>query len=314
MNEQNNLQPVVSMKNSKRLWIIFIVVIAVSLITAGGVYAWQKRGVESASPKTIEVFEAYDCDKLRVVNVVVPEGKSPVDVALEHLPGPGGISTVAQYAKSFKVVEGNIAYIDWPAEMANLSNIDTSCALQAFLQPIEKTLTQIVPINTVIHSLGGSVNAFYMRMGLSCPTGIAECNYDAVYIPVDKAFKITNIGTPNFLGNPVTSVFPIYAYMCDTYGMKDGVPLRYSKIDFFISKEAISAPAILLGTTPSGSAGSGECDLLEDESSLKSNLEPGKYRIWAVRYIDNRPDKRTVDNYISVINLDKPIKTSSYVN
>jgi len=302
MNEQNNGQPTAFIKNVKKSWIIIIAAIIISLTIVGSVYAWQRSSAKFASQKTITVFEAYDCDKLRVVSVVVPEGQSSVDIALEHLLSPGGISTVAEYARSFKVVEGNIAYIDWPDEMSNLPNIDTSCSLQAFLQPIEKTLIQIVPIDTVIHSLGGSVNAFYMRMGLSCPTGVSECNYDSVYLPVDKNFKITNMGNPDFIGNPVTSIFPIYAYMCDTYGTKNGVALHYSKIDFFMSKDIENAPTVLLGTTPSGSAGSGECDLLENESSLTSSVEPGEYRIWAVRYIDNKPDRRTVDNYITVIN------------
>lgn len=280
MDGLNNVPPVIFMKNSKILWVIILVIAVVFLIAVGTVYAWQKRSVEDVGAfKTIEIFEAYDCDQLRTKIVEVPVGESSINTALKYLPGPGGLSTVAEYAKSFKIVEGNIAYIDWPVEMTNIPNIDTSCALQSFLQPIEKTLTNIAPINTVVHSMGGSVNAFYMRMGLSCPTGIAECNYDTSYIPVDKTFKITNIGSPEHLGDAVMSVFPIYAYMCDTYLDENNVSQSYSKINFFFSQDRDNAPAMLLGTTAGGSAGSGECELSEDESSLKSDLVPGKYRI-----------------------------------
>ncbi|MFA7686111.1 MAG: hypothetical protein WCX95_04925 [Candidatus Gracilibacteria bacterium] len=136
--------------------------------------------------RTVQIYAAYDCDKLRVKNVEVPKGETQISTALKYLPGPGGTSTVEDYSKSFKV-EGNIAYINWPADMSNLSNINTSCASQAFLQPIEKTLIQIAPIKTVIHSMGGSVNDFYMYMGLSCPRESVECDYDDVAISMEKS-------------------------------------------------------------------------------------------------------------------------------
>lgn len=125
---------------------------------------------------------------------------------------------------------------------------------------------------------------------------------DATSVPVDKNFRITNIGNSETLGDPVTTVFPIYAFMCDIHEItSDNTVLRYSKIDFFISKEEINAPTVLLGSTPGGSAGSGECDLNENESSLMSKVAIGTYRIWAVRYLENKPDKRTIDTKISVV-------------
>ena len=122
-------------------------------------------------------------------------------------------------------------------------------------------------------------------------------------VPTDKDFRITNIAgwNPYDLGNP-SAIFPVYAYSCDIYKIDNGLPLHYSKIDFFIAKDEQNASPILLGTTPGGSAGSGECDLDENESSLKSKLEPGKYRLWAVRYIDGKADKRTPDVLISIVN------------
>ena len=121
-------------------------------------------------------------------------------------------------------------------------------------------------------------------------------------VPIDNDFRITNVAgwNPYDLGD-ASAVFPVYAYSCDIYETDAGVPLRYSKIDFFIAKDEQNATPILLGTTPGGSAGSGECDLDENESSLKSKLEPGKYRLWAVRYIGGAPDKRTPDVLISIV-------------
>jgi len=282
----------------KKIWIAILAIIALSLVTTAIAYAWQSR---SGASKTIQIYEAYDCDKLRIKTVEITDGKSSVDTALSYLPGPGGISTVAEYSKSFRI-EDTVAHIDWPVEMAGLSNIDTSCALYAFLQPIEKTLTNIYPIKTVIHSMGGSVNAFYERMGLSCPTESAECDYDDVAIAIDNDFIITNVGNANGNGSITTSIIPIFAYQCDIYEVRNNVPLRYSKIDFFISKDEINASSVLIGTTPGGSAGSGECDLLENESILKLQPEPGRYKIWAVRYIDSKPDKRTPDFHITLNN------------
>jgi hypothetical protein len=118
---------------------------------------------------------------------------------------------------------------------------------------------------------------------------------------VDPDFRITNIGDSPALGDPVASVFPIYAIGCDTYGIGNGKPHTYSKIDFFAAKGEKGSSAILLGTTPAGSAGSGECDLQRDEGAQGSDLEPGKYRIWAVRYIEGKPDKRTADIAIPIV-------------
>lgn len=123
---------------------------------------------------------------------------------------------------------------------------------------------------------------------------------DSVSVSIDKDFRITNVGDSNNVGDPLNSIFPIHAYNCDIYQVKDRVPLSYSKIDFFLSRNGENASAILLGTTPPGGAGSGECNLYEDESSSKSKLESGKYRMWAVRYIDSKPDKRTPDISITV--------------
>lgn len=315
MTDENNLQSNVP-KSKTKIFVVAIVAMFFCLI-AGGVYAWQNK-TKSAStannvfnvpseqlPATVQVYEAYDCDKLRAKNIEISDGETPLSTALKFLPGPGGLSTVAKYAKSFKI-EGNIAHIDWPNEMASLSNIDTSCALQSFLLPIEKTLTQISPIEKVIHSMGGSVSAFYQRMQLACPQESPECDYDTVSISIDKEFKITNIGNSSKLGDPATTIFPIFAYQCDIYEVRDNVPLRYSKIDFFISKDEKNSPTIFLGTTPGGSAGSGECDLQENENGLRSKLTAGKYRIWAVRYIDNKPDAQTADVYITIKNSISP--------
>lgn len=125
-------------------------------------------------------------------------------------------------------------------------------------------------------------------------------NTNSISVSIDKDFRITNVGNSDKIGDPVASVLPIYAYMCDIYDIRDGVPLHYSKVDFFISKDKKNSPVVLLGTTPGGSGGSDECDLLENESALNSQLEPGKYRMWAVRYIDNKPDKRTSDVFVTV--------------
>lgn len=103
-------------------------------------------------------------------------------------------------------------------------------------------------------------------------------------VAIDPDFHITNVGD---------AIFPINAYNCDTYAVTDGIPLSYSKIDFFLAQDAENAAPLLLGTTPPGGAGSGECDLTAAESSLQSQPAPGKYRLWAVRYINNQPDKQT---------------------
>lgn len=124
--------------------------------------------------KTVQIFEAYDCDQLKTKDVSVLSGSDEIKTTLDYLPSPGGISTIAKYSKSFRVEKG-IAYIDWPSEMSSLPNIDTSCAIESFLNPIEKTLTQFDSIDTVIHSMGGSVEAFYTRMGLICPKESIEC-------------------------------------------------------------------------------------------------------------------------------------------
>lgn len=139
-------------------------------------------------------------------------------------------------------------------------------------------------------------------VGKTKPVDAATNTDPIASVSVDKNFRITNIANwnPYDLGDP-SAIFPIHVYGCDIYDIKNGIPLHYSKIDFFISKDGENAPAIFLGTTPPGGAGSGECNLYEDESSLKSKLEPGKYRFWAVRYIENKPDKRTPAVLISIV-------------
>lgn len=159
------------MKQYKLITIIIVTALITGVVVGTTVYVWNQKSVPS---KTVQVFASYDCDKLQVSNVEVPKGKDEIRTVLEYLPGPGGVNTIAKYSKNFRVEKG-IAYIDWPVEMSNLSNIDTSCALQSFLQPINKTLTQFDSIRTVIHSMGGSVGAFYMRMGLICPKESQEC-------------------------------------------------------------------------------------------------------------------------------------------
>jgi len=168
----------------------------------------QTADMAAVETVTVKVFEAYDCDKLKEKSVIVPAGEDPIKTTLKYLPGPGGESTVAEYSTSFKVEEG-IARIDWPAEMANLSNIDTSCASQAFLQPIEKTLTQFDSINTVIHSMGGSVEAFYTRMQMSCPEETKECTDWLTYTNNEYGFSI--------------QYPPKYKTVLDTYGWKNSV-------------------------------------------------------------------------------------------
>lgn len=122
-------------------------------------------------------------------------------------------------------------------------------------------------------------------------------------VPVDKDFAITHIASwTRRYPSETSAIFPILAYGCDIYDIKNGIALKYSKIDFFISKDGENAPAIFIGTSPFTAGGSGECDLNENDSSLKSKLEPGKYRVWAVRYIENKPDKRTPDVLISIVN------------
>ncbi|MDO8499494.1 MAG: hypothetical protein Q7S66_02430 [bacterium] len=123
-------------------------------------------------------------------------------------------------------------------------------------------------------------------------------------VSVDPDFRITNIANSSDFATTVTSVFPIIASGCDIYAIKDGVPLRYSKIDFFITKDAPgSHPTRVLGTTLPGSAGSGECDLSLEESEYdETEQEAGKYRIWAVRSIGNVSDKRTADVRITIVN------------
>ncbi|MDO8499208.1 MAG: hypothetical protein Q7S66_00935 [bacterium] len=119
-------------------------------------------------------------------------------------------------------------------------------------------------------------------------------------VPIDPNFQITNIDNASHFPASVSAIFPIYAYMCDTYADKNGIPQHYSKIDFFISRDIENAPVTLLGMTPAGSAGSGECDLMAKESTLKDPLDSEKYRVWAVRYIDGKPDKRTADVQILI--------------
>lgn len=42
MEEQNNPQPIMSIQNSKNIWIILFSVIITALVVSGGVYAWQR--------------------------------------------------------------------------------------------------------------------------------------------------------------------------------------------------------------------------------------------------------------------------------
>jgi len=300
------------LKNPKK-WILIFIISGFFLLALSGVYALQKGKIDDNTPanasiteeKYVQIYEAYDCDQLRIQNIELINGETPLITAMKYLPGPVDKSTIANYAKSAEVI-GTIAYIDWPIEMASLANIDTSCASQEFLLPIDKTLTNISPIRKVIHSMDGSVNAFYQRMGLSCPQETPECNYDVAKVKTVDDFYITNIGDSARLGDHVSSLFPIFAYQCDIYEVKNNIPLRYSKIDFFISGNEKSSPTIFLGTTPGGSAGSGECDLQENENGLNAKLVAGKYRIWAVRYIDNKPDAQTPPVYFTIENSVTP--------
>lgn len=143
-----------------------IIILSLGLLTACATPA--PEATKPAPTKTVQVFIAQDCDKLEMKDVTILNEEDPIKATLKHLPGPGGHSTVAEYSNSFKI-DGSTAYIDWPNEMNSLPNIDTSCASMAFLNPIEKTLTQFESIDKVLHSMGGSVEDFYTRMQLSTP-------------------------------------------------------------------------------------------------------------------------------------------------
>ncbi|MDO8582209.1 MAG: hypothetical protein Q7S16_05040 [bacterium] len=145
--------------------------------------------------------------------------------------------------------------------------------------------------------------SIFLLIGAGCQRQqeVVSSYDDLASLAVDTDFRITNIGDSATIGDPVTSVLPIYAYGCDVYGASKDEPQRYSKIDFFISEDKKDSPVTLLGTTAAGSGGSGECDLLSNESSITSKLKPGSYHVWAVRYIDSKPDKRTADIKISLV-------------
>ncbi|OGH95034.1 MAG: hypothetical protein A2538_05125 [Candidatus Magasanikbacteria bacterium RIFOXYD2_FULL_41_14] len=191
--------------------------------------------------------------------------------AASEIPHGGGGSGETKVA--YLKVQDTTAYVLLDIDLDGWAGVSVSTAI---IHPlVEKTLLQFPEINRVEFGYAPSVTA--------------------TMVPIDKNFKITNIGNGRKLGDVVMSVFPIYAYGCDTYGDKSGVTLKYSKIDFFAIKDEKNSPTVLLGTTPGGSAGSNECDLTVDENLFKSRIESGKYNIWAVRYIDAKPDKRTID-------------------
>ncbi|MDO8581980.1 MAG: PsbP-related protein, partial [bacterium] len=158
--------------------------------------------------------------------------------------------------------------------------------------------------------------ATFLLIGAGCQRQqeVVSSYDDLASLAVDADFRITNIGDSATIGDPVTSVLPIYAYGCDVYGMGKDEPQRYSKIDFFISEDKKDSLVTLLGTTAPGSGGSGECDLLEDEKGFTSAPQIGNYNVWAVRYIDGQPDKRSANVMVSLVDAvdaDKAIYTNT---
>lgn len=162
------------MTEYKQLSTIIVTVLITGIIAGLAAKTWYQKQQLPLEPQQISIFEAYDCDKLRTKNIKISAKEDPIKASLRYLQGPGSYSTIAEYSRSFKIENGT-AFIDWPGSMIHLQNIDTACALQAFFNPIEKTLTQYRSIQKVMHSMDGSVSDFYLRLGLVCPEGVGDC-------------------------------------------------------------------------------------------------------------------------------------------
>lgn len=162
------------MPQKKQISTIIATAFVTAIVIGVILNTWYQKKQLAMEPQQIQIFESYDCDKLTIKNKEISGREDPIMASLEYLEGPGGYGSIAAYSKGIKIKDG-IAYIDWPNYIKDFSNIDTSCAISAFFNPIDKTLTQYKSINRVIHSLEGSVNDFYERMGLACPEGIVDC-------------------------------------------------------------------------------------------------------------------------------------------
>lgn len=162
------------MTEQKQLPTIIVTILVTGIIAGLAAKTWYQKQQLPLEPQQISIFEAYDCDKLRTKNIKISAKEDPIRVSLRYLQGPGSYSTIAEYSRSFKIKNGT-AFIDWPNSIIHLKNIDTACALQAFFNPIEKTLTQYESIKTIVHSMDGSVSDFYLRLGLACPEGVGDC-------------------------------------------------------------------------------------------------------------------------------------------
>ncbi|OGH88518.1 MAG: hypothetical protein A3J93_04620 [Candidatus Magasanikbacteria bacterium RIFOXYC2_FULL_42_28] len=256
-----------------RIPVMFEKTMAVTIMVPENEKLYQKQMTEFAQvggpdPLETTVFIKKEMTVPYSTDII----NASVQAAAEEIPhGGGGGPDKTQIA--YLKIQDTTAYVLLDIDLDGWAGVSVSIAI---IHPlVEKTLLQFPEINRVEFGYAPSVTA--------------------ALVPIDKNFKINNIGNGTNLGDVVMSVFPIYAFGCDTYGDKSGATLKYSKIDFFIVKDETNSPTVLLGTTPGGSAGSGECDLTAGESRFKSRLESGKYRIWAVRYIGDQPDKRTVD-------------------
>lgn len=205
--------------------------------------------------------------------------KASAQAAAAEIPHGGGGTGKALV--SYMKVQDSTAYVLLDIDLDGWAGVAVS---RAIIHPlVEKTLWQFSEISRV---------EFRKAPALT-----------AAMVPIDKSFRITNIGNARELGQAVMSVFPIYAYACETYIDSSGTIQKYSKIDFFAAKDEKKSATILLGSTLSGSAGSGECDLALSESKLKTSLAFGKYKIWAVRFIGNKTDKRTLEVKVEVVKV-----------